>query len=253
MATNAPNRSFRVPKTAELVAAHLRRQIVRGELLEGEMLPTESALMAQFSVSRPTLREAFRVLESEGLITVRRGTQGGARVHVPSVPVAAKYAGLVLQHAGATLAGVLEARTLIEPPLAAYIAARSDRKKSARALRKYLKENALSPADPNYTLEFHGFNRLLMSMTGNEAIVLVTSMLEAIADEAAIRLGQRYDPADTRIARLVDQVGRTRRKLADLIEAGDADAAEQLWRRHLEAAAKEIAGNGGGKVVDLLG
>src|SRR5439155_5195777 len=67
-------RAVRVPKTAELVAAHLRRQIVRGELKEGDALPPETALMEQFNVSRPTLREAFRVLESEALITVRRGS-----------------------------------------------------------------------------------------------------------------------------------------------------------------------------------
>ncbi|MCK9903482.1 GntR family transcriptional regulator, partial [Frankia sp. Cpl3] len=52
---------IRVPKTAELVAAQLRRQIVRGELVEGDALPPEAVLMEQFGVSRPTLREAFRV------------------------------------------------------------------------------------------------------------------------------------------------------------------------------------------------
>src|SRR5438105_15059508 len=114
----------RVPKTAELVAAHLRRQIVRGDLKEGDALPPETVLMEQFGVSRPTLREAFRVLESEALITVRRGSRGGARVHVPNGDVAARYAGLVLQYRGATLADVLEARLIVEPPCAAQLAAR---------------------------------------------------------------------------------------------------------------------------------
>src|SRR4030095_16201164 len=104
----------RVPKTAELVASQLRRQIVRGDLKEGDALPPESALMEQFGVSRPTLREAFRVLESEALISVRRGARGGARVHTPNGDVAARYAGLVLQFRGATLADVYEARRTIE-------------------------------------------------------------------------------------------------------------------------------------------
>src|SRR5438445_51107 len=117
-AVNSVARAVRVPKTAELVAAHLRRQIVRGELKEGDALPPETALMEQFSVSRPTLREAFRVLESEALITVRRGSHGGARVHVPNGDVAARYAGLVLQFRETTLADVLEARAVIEPPCA---------------------------------------------------------------------------------------------------------------------------------------
>ena len=69
----------KVPKTAELVTAQLRSQIVRGDLREGDALPPEATLMTQFGVSRPTLREAFRVLESEALISVRRGARGGAR------------------------------------------------------------------------------------------------------------------------------------------------------------------------------
>ncbi len=73
----------RVPKTAELVAQHLRRLIVRGEIAEGESLPAEAELRAQFGVSRPILREAFRVLESESLIVVRRGARGGAIVRLP--------------------------------------------------------------------------------------------------------------------------------------------------------------------------
>ena len=105
----------KVPKTAELVATQLRNQIIRGELREGDALPPESTLMEQFGVSRPTLREAFRVLESEALISVRRGARGGARVHAPNGDVAARYAGLVLQFRGATLADVYEARKAIDP------------------------------------------------------------------------------------------------------------------------------------------
>ena len=74
------NTPVRVPKMAELVAARLRRMIVRGELVEGDALPSETALMEEFAVSRPTLREAFRVLESESLINVRRGARGAGPV-----------------------------------------------------------------------------------------------------------------------------------------------------------------------------
>ena len=72
-------RPVRAPKTAELIASQLRGQIVRGELKAGDTLPPEITLMEQFGVSRPTLREAFRILETESLIDVRRGSRGGAQ------------------------------------------------------------------------------------------------------------------------------------------------------------------------------
>jgi DNA-binding FadR family transcriptional regulator len=86
------------------VAAALRKRIVSGAIEDGGMLPKQEDLMAEFGISLPPMREALRILETEGLITVRRGTQGGARVHVPTVEMAAGYAGLVLQSNGATLA-----------------------------------------------------------------------------------------------------------------------------------------------------
>jgi DNA-binding FadR family transcriptional regulator len=164
--------------------------------------------------------------------------------------MAAKYAGFVLQSMAATLDEVLEARTLIEPPLAAALAERSDRKQSARALRKYIQEHTLTPDDPAaYVVEFHGFNRLLMSLTGNDAIVLVTAMLESIADVVTIKTQHL---TISRSFELHERVIRTRLKLADLIERGDAAATEHLWRVHLTEAAKEIAGGAGPQVVDVL-
>src|SRR3546814_16660333 len=75
----------RVPKTAELVADRIRRRIISGELDEGASLPPEGQLLEQFGVSRPTLREAIRILEAERLITVTRGSRSGARVSAPRV------------------------------------------------------------------------------------------------------------------------------------------------------------------------
>ena len=148
-----------VPKAAELVAAALRRQIVRGQLKEGDALPHESVLMATFAVSRPTLREAFRVLESERLIRVRRGAHGGARVHVPDSDVAARFTGLVLQHRGATVADVLEARALIEPPAAAILARRGDPKVIAALTRQPGADRGEPSGSRRPRRGAHGFSR----------------------------------------------------------------------------------------------
>jgi len=85
--------NIRPLKTGEMIASYLRGKIVRGELAEGDCLPSEVELMRQFDVSRPTLREAFRILEAESLIGVRRGSRGGAQVLEPDPAVAARHVG----------------------------------------------------------------------------------------------------------------------------------------------------------------
>jgi len=71
------NGAVRSPKTAEIVADTLRRMIVEGQLKDGDFLPYEAELMDHFQVSRPSLREAVRVLESDRLVEVRRGSRTG--------------------------------------------------------------------------------------------------------------------------------------------------------------------------------
>ena len=70
------NIDIRVPKIAELIAEQIQDDIAAGRLREGDSLPSETAIMASFGASRPPVREALRILESDGLISVRRGSRG---------------------------------------------------------------------------------------------------------------------------------------------------------------------------------
>src|SRR3954462_14589391 len=154
----------RVPKMAELVAHRLRRQIVAGDLSGGDALPPEAALMAQFGVSRPTLREAFRVLESEGLISVRRGAHGGARVQTPNGDTAARYAGLVLEYRGTTLEDVYDARNIIEPPCAGLLAKRRTQA-DIKQLRAAVDDAREALDDPNTLIRVHNeFHALMIEL-----------------------------------------------------------------------------------------
>src|SRR5438128_447724 len=95
----APNRrlALKAPRAAELLAGHLRQQIIRGELKEGDRLPKEQELMETYGVSRSTFREAFLLLEAEGLISVLQGTRQGALVHRPSVEAASRQVNFIMQ------------------------------------------------------------------------------------------------------------------------------------------------------------
>jgi DNA-binding FadR family transcriptional regulator len=246
----------RVPKTAELVAAHLRRQIVHNELHEGDALPPEAVLMAQFGVSRPTLREAFRVLEAEGLISVRRGAHGGARVHTPDVEVAARYAGLVLEHRGATLSDVYEAAGLIEPPCAAALAEKRTDADLAR-LKECLAagEAALKGGadDVTITAAHDAFHALVVELTGNQTVIVVTRMMRSMIEIAnATMTVQVSGSAAARRAARKGQ--RAHESLVAAIEAGDATKAAACWASHLAATDEYVtSGLGTRNVLDLLG
>jgi GntR family transcriptional regulator, transcriptional repressor for pyruvate dehydrogenase complex len=249
----AVGRQVRVPKTAELVAAQLRRQIVRGDLVEGDALPPEAALMEQFGVSRPTLREAFRVLESEALISVRRGAHGGARVHTPNGEVAARYAALVLEHRGTTLADIFEARDVIEAPCVGMLAARRTDSDIER-LRSTLAEAEDVIDEPQRVVKAQAaFHRLVVELAGNQTLIMLSEMLHHIIDLATI--SQVVAEAGTQASRrMIRKSQRAHEKLLELVEAQQADEAEAMWRQHLAESEEYLLGGPGPKtVLDLLG
>ena len=149
-------------------------------------------------LSRPTLREAFRVLESESLISVRRGAHGGAVVHVPNGDVAARYAALVLERRGATLRDVYEARGVIEPACVAQVA-RSRTQKQVATLRQALETSRKLQDNPvKQMAEQSRFHQLLVEMTGNQTLIVLSGMLRHIVD--VVNLSHAREDAGTRRA-----------------------------------------------------
>ena len=244
---------IRVPKTAELVAAELRRKIVRGELAEGDALPSEAALMANFAVSRPTLREAFRVLESESLISIRRGARGGARVQVPDGNVAASYAGLVLEYRGTTLQDVYDARTLIEAPCAALLAERRTEQDLARLRTAVAQAERLMDDPPGFIRAHMEFHALMVELAGNQTLTVLNGMVRHII-ELANWSHVDLDAGSPENVRANKLGFRAHVRLVELMAAREAAEAEALWRVHLQEAENYLLLNKSmTTVLDLLG
>jgi GntR family transcriptional repressor for pyruvate dehydrogenase complex len=236
---------MRAPKTAELIASHLRGQIVRGDLKPNETLPPEQQLMEQFSVSRPTLREAFRILETESLIGVRRGARGGAQVLEPDPMVAARHVGLLLQLQGTTVQDVYEARLITEPVCAGMLAAiRTDQDLAdLRAVQQHLEQLVAGGLEKTPDLSqwsgvTYRFHELILQRCGNKTLAVQGAVL---ADIVATHLHQSISQGmsqteDEQPARFQKTI-RSYAKLIKLVEAKDRDGAEKHWRRHMEVAA----------------
>jgi DNA-binding FadR family transcriptional regulator len=244
---------FRVPKASELVAGELRRQIVRGGLSEGDALPPEAELMEHFGVSRPTLREAFRILESERLISVRRGARGGARVNLPEIGVAAQYAGLLLQVRGATLSDVYAARLIVEPPMAGRLAQRRTKREIGLLEEVLEAEQADLGKNPAaMAVHFARFHQLIVEGAGNITLGVLAGMLASIVEkhlmvEITSKRVSSEQEADNRRAY------RAHRKLVELVKDKDSAGAESFWRRHMEIAGEILLREyGATTVVDLF-
>ncbi|HEX4247862.1 MAG TPA: FCD domain-containing protein [Pseudonocardia sp.] len=246
-----PFRPVRAQRAADLVAAQLRRHII-GEMADGATLPPESILMERFTVARQTLREAFRVLEAEGLLTVRRGVRGGAVVHRPDGSVAARNAALVLQSRGTTLADVYQARAMVEPACAAMLA-RQASPEDVAALREALALTAEPEADAVEAIRaLMGFHALVAQLCGNQTVALLTDLVRHII-ELASEQQVVEDPRSTTTRRALRSGHRTHEQLVELIEAGDVAGARDLWTRHLEGSEDYlISGAARRTVLDLL-
>lgn len=250
-------RVIRIPKTAEVVASHIRKMIIRGELKDGDFLQPEAQLMAQFGTSRPTIREAFRILESEQFISVTRGSRSGARVHHPTVDSVARLAGFVLQCQGATIGDIYDARLTIEPHAAFLAAEHSDAAGVAtlRAQVDALKALLDKGDSSGFRKALVGVHQTVVSLSGNRTLALVFAMLVGVQESHQARFadppGLHSTPAERRKHSLWGL--RSIQRLIDLIEEGDCAGAEAHWRRHVENANKLwLTGYDQAAIVDVL-
>lgn len=241
-----------MPTAAQLVADAIRRRIVTGDLRDGESFPPEQELIEQFGVSRPTFREALRILQSESLLSIRRGSRGGARVHAPQVDTVARQAGYLLQHQHTRLADVWEARLVIEPPAAAMLAGQAGAA-AIDQLRVALEEETGALSDPlQFARASARFHALVVELAGNNTLALFAGILAEIIDAHTEKIMlDAHDP--TTAGRDSGTAHRSHGHLLDLVAAGDEAGARAHWLAHMEAiGAVMLRGQRTRPVVDLF-
>jgi GntR family transcriptional repressor for pyruvate dehydrogenase complex len=240
------------PRLAESVAAELRERILNGTLAEGA-LPRQEDLVAMFGVSAPPLREALRILEVEGLITVRRGKVGGAIIHRPDGASVAHAIGMVLQGEQVHLRDLAEAILQMEPTCASTCAARAE---CREVLYPLVEENLATAKDaigdgPAFTHASRQFHDLVVAhMTPVTTRLVIRSLVatwsvqeQTWAYEAS-QVG-RYPTADDQRVVL-----NAHRRIAAKIFEGDPAGAERHARAHLRAVQQLVLDEFGDRVVD---
>lgn len=241
---------FRTPKAGQLLARYIRQKIVSGELSEGSRLPVEPELMQMFGVSRTILREALRILESESLLRVSRGSRRGAVVMHPDLRLSADYAGIVLQLNRVTIADVYAARQAMEPVIARMLATNPSAETLATLEQALVAEReALKQGPEAYARAGAAFHDLLIDLCGNRTLAVLAGTLNEIIKRQMVAARLPDNPDQMLNS---ERANRTHAKLVELIRAGAVEEAEQLWRSHHEGAAKVIVRDHGARTVSEL-
>lgn len=236
----------RVPKTAEVVAHTLRSQIVRGEVPEGAALPSEGELMERFGISRPSLREAFRILESERLIEVRRGSRGGARAARPDVSVAARHLGVIMQLDKVPLSDVFTARAMIEPLGFRLLAGRPDRESITPDLRAFLAELDEQTESATYLKMFLEFFQMVFKKAGNRPMELVYGALSQVI---GTELSDAMPTGITAQKKKPSPPIRALLKVLDLVDAGNGAKAAEYWTSQMLSVSDQVSQHHQGKTL----
>jgi GntR family transcriptional regulator, transcriptional repressor for pyruvate dehydrogenase complex len=221
--------TIRVRKAGEVVAERFRHQIANGTLAIGHQLPSEEELTTMFGIARTTLREALRVLESQGLLEIKRGRGGGGIITMPRLENLSQSLALVLQLQRTTLGDLDDARMLIEPPLAGRLASQHT-DEDLEVLTAIVDQAHLCAETDDKT----GFGKAaaalheaIIERGGNNTMAVIGALLHDLMDRHLQSAAEISDH---------EQMGRavrSYRKLIMLIESGDPAGASAHWHRQL--------------------
>lgn len=210
-------------KVGEAVAQDIVRKIGTEGLAPGTPLPSEAQMLEEYGVGRGSLREALRILEVNGLISIKPGPGGGPIV-VGSSPAAFGRMGTLYFQAGRmTFRELMEARLVMEPVMARLAAERPDPEKLSQLVT--IAEGTPLDNDAGYLDHSGDFHRLVASMSGNGMLNLFSASLGTIFHG---RVGGLFFPKTRRA-----KVRQAHVAVAKAIADGDADLAESLMREHM--------------------
>src|SRR5262249_52162042 len=219
-------RGVRMPRVDHVrkLVEHFERAILAGEYAPGDLLPPEREISARMDVSRSVVREALGRLASLGLVRSVHGS--GTRVEEPSSrPVTVGYQRL-LRRSDLRIQDLAAVRLPLETTIAALAAARRTEADldALRATQKVL-------GNPRRSLEAHvradlDFHAVLARATGNPLFQVVLAPIQELLIESRRQTLGRYG---------AEIAFRHHARILTAVEAGDAGAAEQEMREHIQA------------------
>lgn len=221
-------------RTSAVIVSQIRGLVRGGKLPIGSRLPAERELCEQLGVSRLSLREALRVLESDGLIEIRLGSHGGAFVTAPTADSAGRGITDLLSMSGLSAVNVTEARTLFELGVVLPLVAERATETDVRELRALCDEEERARDQGTYSVAVSfAFHLRLAVASHNPAISMI---IESFREAVLMSMREARHQGNQGV--------QEHRAVADAVECGDSESAVRIMAAHLLRTADAVADHG---------
>jgi GntR family transcriptional repressor for pyruvate dehydrogenase complex len=233
-------------KTSESVARDIARDIIEAGLTTGDALPPEAAMLEQYGVSRESLREGLRLLEVQGLISIRRGPGGGPVVGIVDPANIGRVSTLFFYMAGATYEELFEAWVIAESVVAELAAKNPDARAREAAMVPYLHDEARKAPDrlDQFVQQHTGFHAAIAALVDNRVLELTLSLYGQIVSH---HVAVVHDPRELR-----DMIAGDHLAIAEAVSAGHHKRARELMVQHIRGVAESATEEMGDKVNDFI-
>jgi DNA-binding FadR family transcriptional regulator len=219
-------------RTSVAIVGQLRNLIRSGRLPVGSRLPAERELCEQLGVSRLSVREALRALESSGLVEIRLGSHGGAFVTAPTVGSAGQGITDLLSVSRLSAANVTEARTLFELGVVLPLAAERADTTDLGDLRALCDDEERARNQGTYSVAVSfGFHLRLAVAAHNPAVSMI---MDSFREAILMSMHEAHHEGNQGV--------QEHRGVVDAIERRDAASARQILASHLRRTADAVAG-----------
>lgn len=221
-------------RISEEIVEQMKSAIRSGELRLGDRLPSERELADLFGVSRVSVRDALRILETHGLVEIRVGARGGAFVSAPPAAVVGEGIANMLIMSEASPSDVTEARMLFENAIMPLVCERATAE-DLDVLGSLCRQQEEALAEGDYAVELSArFHVALADATHNPAIQL---LIESFRGPLLSSLERAKEVAPS-----MGRAGvREHRALVEAIRAKDVIRAQDILGRHLRRTARTLA------------
>jgi len=231
----APVPVLRTVKRAEVLARDIVEEIVAGDLRPGDLLASEALMLEHYQVGRASLREALRLLETQGVVSMKPGPGGGPVVGGVDPANLGRTATLYLRMAGATCGVLAEAMVVFEPWLAELAAVRAERAEVEKSLGACMEAADRASGDPEGVWRTAPqFHDAVYHLSGNAVLETLACALGAIFRSQVL---SRVELRARQPEFLADH-----HRIAAAIADGRPQKARRLALAHIQAIVGEVAG-----------